>query len=167
MTRRTSAEVINATLLEVFLAFVFVVLSIAWFEHAAAVIQKTKTDSATAAEAAAVARGDSARKALVMSPYAPPCHRHATPRYFVTLTLLPTGLIDVLVNRSELRHIAGERFAVSVQVLPDSFDDVAQFSKDSICHFLAIVTDATVSKESYKRGLKGVRDIFYTTGELR
>jgi hypothetical protein len=158
---------VNATLLEVFLAFVFVVLSIAWFEHASAIAQKQKADSVAVAESTVAAQRDSARQALVLSPYAPPCHPQATPKYFVTLTLARTGLVDVVVNRAEMRHPAGQRFSVSPDALPDSFSDVTRFSRDSTCHFLAVVKDATISKESYKRGLKAVRDIFYTAGELR
>jgi len=167
VTRRTSAEVVNATLLEVFLAFVFVVLSIAWFEHATSAQQASRADSLDAAHAHLVKQRDSLRQALVLSPYAPPCHPGATPKYFATLTLAQTGLIDVRVSRSELRHAAGQRFAVSVDALPDSFDDLKRFSRDSTCHFLAVVRDATVSKEIYKRGLKAVREIFYTKGEFQ
>jgi hypothetical protein len=70
------------------------------------------------------------------------------------------------VNRSN-GAAAGQHFAVSLWGLPDSFGDLTQFSSDSTCHFLAVVKDATVSKENYKRGLKAVREIFYTTGELQ
>jgi hypothetical protein len=167
MTRRTSAEVVNATLLEVFLAFVFVVLSVAWFEHTASVQAANTVDSLATVQKGLVKQRELLRQALILSPYAPPCRREVQPKYFATVTLTQSGTVDVRVNRTELGHPAGQRFAVTPEALADSFWDILQFSTDSTCHFLAVVRDATVSKESYKRGLKAVRDIFYTVGELR
>jgi hypothetical protein len=169
VTRRTSAEVVNATLLEVFLAFVFVVLSIAWFEHASSAQQASRADSLAKAQSGLLKQRDSLSKALalVLSPYAPPCHVGATQKYFVTLTLTHTGVIDVRVNRAELRHPAGQRFVVSAEALADSFSDVIRFSKDSTCHFLAVVMDSTLSKESYKRGLRAVQEIFNMKGQYQ
>src|SRR4051794_36618172 len=55
--RRSSGEVINATLLEIFLSFIFVVLAVAWFGA-------KKLEAAEAETAAANARADSASRAM-------------------------------------------------------------------------------------------------------
>src|SRR5947209_5751354 len=102
--RRTSAEIINATLLEVFLAFIFVVLSIAWFE-------RTRASKAEAAQAKAESERNEAR---FNSPFPPPCRLGFQQRDtlvptedFLTATLAVPGRLDVLMTTDQLGYKRG------------------------------------------------------------
>ncbi len=181
MSRRTSAEIINATLLEVFLAFLFVVLTIASFEGARArryrkVIGRVgslavQLDSLKAADSVARSERDSLREvfgARFNSPYAPPCNGAATPRDFVTILLSVPDSIGVTINRDELSHNRGDRFVVSYQGFNEAFRDIRNHSVSKHCHFIAHVSDSpTLAKSEYKRALRVVRAVFYTYGELQ
>ena len=161
MSTRTSAEVINATLLEVFLIFVFVVLSIAWFERRRADAEGHRADS-TGAQA------DSMKRAQFDSPFPPICHVAARPRDFVEVTLAAPGRLDVRINRQELRHGSGQTYSLSFQAFADTFADIAGFSQDSLCRFRARVRDTQgLPKDQFKKSLAVVRNIFYTHGEFQ
>jgi hypothetical protein len=180
MSRRTSAEIINATLLEVFLAFLFVVLTIASFQGAKArqyrkAIGRAEflafaLDSLRTADSVARNERDSLREvfgAKFNSPYAPPCKGAARPRDFVTILLSIPDSIGVTVNRDELSHKRGQRIVVSFQAFNETFRDIREYSVSNHCHFIARVGDTpTLGKADFKRALKVVKDIFYTYGEL-
>ena len=161
MSKRTSAEVINATLLEVFLVFVFVVLSIAWFEQRRADAESGRADTADA-------RADSMQRAQFESPFPPICHATSRPRDFITVTLVSGGRLDLRINRDELGHKAGTTLTLSLEAFADSFSDVDRFSQDSLCRFRARIQDTEgLSKAEFKQLLMGVRKIFYTRGEFQ
>src|SRR5207237_1103746 len=131
--RRTSGEVINATLLEVFLALAFILFGLADFEQRRAIEAETKlqgTPSADALQSAmralAAARDTMAKDAerylaardtinKLRSPITPDCEPGAAPPALVTLTLIGQGQMRVYVNRSAANLTAGETFTVSSQ----------------------------------------------------
>lgn len=182
MPPRSSAEVVNATLLEVFLAFVFVVLSIAWFEHGEGQVlqRKAQSDSAVIDSLRRALRSsqdtqdvlraelDTVRAKLFHSPFPPTCNQAARPADFITVTLSGPGTLDILVNRGELRYARGQRISLSLSEFPLFFADVWRYSRSQGCRFRARVNDTEdLPKADFKRSLAAVQSIFYTAGELR
>ncbi len=175
MSRRSSAEIINATLLEVFLAFIFVVLSIAWFERG-----RADTAFAIAGQADSLEDEVSSltherdtlqtalRRAQFNSPFPPICRPNALPRDFLTVTLASPGRVEVRVNRDELNHRASQTYSMSLEAFAATFNDVWTFSQDSLCRFRARVDDTEgLPKADFKSALTVVRRIFYTHGEFQ
>jgi hypothetical protein len=153
--RRTSGEIINATLLEVFLALAFILFGLADFEQrraTEAVIALKAAPSADALQSAldsldaardtiwkVAERYQAARDTInkLRSPYQPDCEPGVVPPALVTLTLIGQGQLRAHVNRSVANLTAGETFIVSPQAFHQRFAEVDALSATKGCRYLA------------------------------
>jgi hypothetical protein len=178
VARRTSAEVVNATLLEVFLTFVFVVLSVAVFQQNRASAEKERADRLRESagslrqrleDSLAIAR-DSVDSLIAkfVSPFPPPCVQDSSPDEFAIFTLTSVNRFDVLILRTEQGFMAGRRLRVMWPEMRRTFLRIWNWSRAHDCRFKVRVQDTDgVSKADYKRGLAVVKSMFYTSGEFR
>jgi hypothetical protein len=179
--RRTSGEIVNATLLEVFLSLVFVVMAIAWFERVQT--QQAKAEASEAQRSATVRlKGiDSLERTLkvvtqnrdslrvevaalrFISPFPPYCEKEARPAEPLTVTLDGPSELAVAVERDFFGHTRGTVLRVSTERFPAQFSAVRNFSVAKGCRYPVRVLDTTekVSKAEYKRALRAIRTTFY------
>ena len=138
--RRTSGEIINATLIEVFLALVFMVFCLAVFEQkrsrqSEAALQgalpredverlrdslRSTVESLTVARGVAVQRLDSlstARAQLFLSPHPPDCEPLADPPWLITVKLIGPDDFSVVAHRP----VAGLTPRVAVRMTGQEF----------------------------------------------
>ncbi len=189
--RRSSGEIINATLIEVFLALVFMVFCLAVFEQSRsrkseAALQgalpradverlrdslRSTLDSLTVARGIALRRLDSlytARAQLFVSPHPPDCEPLADPPWLITVKLVGTGDLSVVAHRP----IAGLTPKVAVRMTEEEFRtrfaEVRDEGMKRGCRFLAMVEDTPgTTKAGFKRGLGVIRSAFRDNGALR
>lgn len=189
--RRSSGEIINATLIEVFLALVFMVFCLAVFEqrrsrkNEAALMGalsredvqqlrdslRSTLDSLNAARGIASRRLDSlstARAQLFVSPHPPDCEPLANPAWLITVKLLGTNEFSVVPHRA----VAGLTPGVAVRMTPAEFQarfaEVRDAGLKQGCRFLAMVEDTPeTTKTDFKRALTVIRSAFRDNGALR
>jgi hypothetical protein len=153
--RRTSGEIINATLLEVFLALAFILFGLADFEQRRATEAVLALKAAPSADAfrSAVHSLNAARDTIgkigeqyqaardtinkLRSPYQPDCEPGVLPRALVTITLIGQGQLRAHLNRSVANLTAGETFVVPAQGFRQRFAQVEALSATKGCRYLA------------------------------
>jgi hypothetical protein len=169
--RRTSGEIINATLLEVFLALSFIVFGLAVFEKqranaAEAALERAPTrrdldalrDSLAAARSLAAAHADGLVAAQVeldslriarqeldslrfASRYPPDCEPGMTPAEFLTVTLGGGGQLAVTIHRAAFGFTAGASFTTTTGQFARSFAQVREYSLANGCRYLVRIRD--------------------------
>jgi len=173
MPARTSGEIVNATLLEIFLALTFIVLAVAWVE------QEGRTDAERAQAALqdtlanvrqASAHLDSVEKSNVLlqqkvdsfvSTFPPYCVDRAS-AIAVELTLEQHDNIGVRVVRSAFGLHKGDSATVPITRFADHFAEVRDSSLRSRCRYRALMRDSpAISKEQYKRARLAIGQVFY------
>lgn len=186
--RRTSGEVINATLLEVFLALAFMVFALAVFEKRRADENEGKLFGALTQRAARALRDslEAAKESLLTtqrsvsvnaeslltahraiaqlrfdSPYPSDCDPQARPEDVLTVGLVSPGRLEISVNRSAFGLTAGERFWLSPTQFSARFAAVREESRDRGCRYKVRIEDSpSMSKEGYKEAMAAVTNIF-------
>lgn len=189
--RRTSGEIINATLIEVFLALVFMVFALAVFEQKRSRQNeaafrgalpredverlrdslRSTVDSLTVARGVALRRLDSlatARAQLFVSPHPPDCEPLANPPWLVTVRLIGPDELRVIAHRP----VAGLTPKAAVRMtggeFRSRFAEVRDAGMKQGCRFLAMVEDTPgTTKADFKRGLAVIRSAFRDNGALR
>src|SRR5690242_6414519 len=127
--RRSSGEIVNATLLETFLALVFLIFGLALFESQraddaeltkATAPSRAELDSVKA-ELGKVSRAESQHRdslqkvttendslrGILLSKYPPDCEVDKSPAEWLTITLLGRNRLKVVVHRTQLGYTAG------------------------------------------------------------
>jgi hypothetical protein len=189
--RKSSGEIINATLIEVFLALVFMVFCLAVFEQnrsrqSQAALRgslpgaeaqslrdslRSTLDSLSAARSIASRRLDSlstARAQLFVSPHPPDCEPLANPPWLVTVKLVGPGAFSVVAHRP----VAGLTPRVAVRMTESEFRSrfagVRDTGVNQGCRFLAMVEDTPgMTKAGFKHALSVIRSVFRDNGALR
>jgi hypothetical protein len=179
--RRTSGEVINATLLEVFLALAFILFGLADFEQrralsAETILEASPSVDALQSEASALAAArDTIRKNTELyqaardtinklrSPIQPDCEPGGVPAALVTLTLIGQGQMRVQVNRSVADLTAGETFTVASEAFRQRFSAVLALSAMKGCRFIARIEGQNapeVTKTDLLASLSSIGTVF-------
>lgn len=177
--KRTSGEVINATLLEVFLALVFIVFALASFnrtygrraESSAGALR----DSLATARAQTKAIGDSAARLVftvdsfkAYSKSLPNCDPRADAPQFLLIKLGAAEILDVTVLRTTAGFTRGDQFLLTVSQFRSWFAPAAEYSRRNKCRLLVDVRDnKLLLKDDYKRMVAGINEIFRPQGYLR
>lgn len=193
--RRSSGEIINATLLEVFLALSFVVFALAVFEQRRAqgfedALRNRPSDaqvgavreSLDAARRVAGAHADSTRQARrdvaaaertidslrFLSPYPPDCEPHAVPAEVLTVILSGTDKLRVVARRSAFGLAAGEVVEATGAGFVVRFSAARAYSIEHGCRYLVRIEDTPeMPKAGYKAALASVTSIFRFRGAFR
>ena len=169
--RRTSGEIINATLLEVFLALTFIVFGLAVFEKQRANAAEDALDrapragdvnalrdsldvalriAATTTDSLASARVelDSLRVAKVQldslrfaSRYPPDCEPDANPPELLTVTLTGGGQLGVTMHRTVFGFTSGSSFTLTTTQFAGRFATVRDHSRANGCRYLVRIRD--------------------------
>lgn len=181
--RRTSGEIVNATLLEIFLSFIFVVLALAvfsaskqrdasadasrWQEQAAQLRQEA--DSLRGALATARASRDSLRqayeslRAVYMSEFAPRCSLGGDTRYLLAFRLTEPAkwTAEVLEDLPPFRR--GQELTVTPVSYASLFEPLRRISyEERDCRFAVLVYDSErITKREYQEALAVIRRYFY------
>jgi hypothetical protein len=189
--RRSSGEIINATLIEVFLALVFMVFCLAVFEQnrsrqsqaalagslPSADVERLRDSLRSTLDSLAIERGiatrrlDSlftARAQLFVSPHPPDCEPLANPPWLVTVRLLASGALSVTPHRP----VSGLTPGVAVRMTDEEFRTRFQGVRDAGmkqgCRYLANVEDTPgTTKAGFKHALTVIRSAFRDNGALR
>jgi hypothetical protein len=192
--RRSSGEIINATLLEVFLALTFIVFGLAVFEKQRANAAEDALDRApragdidvlrdslddalrvasTAGDSLAAARVelDSLRIAKVQldslrfaSRYPPDCEPDATPPELLTVTLTGGGQLGVTMHRAAFGFTSGATFTLTTAQFAGRFADVRDHSRANGCRYLVRIRD---TERTSKDDYKRALAAINTTFRLR
>ena len=193
--RRSSGEIINATLLEVFLALVFVVFALAIFEQRRAIAAEGKLAGVISADEADVLRRllqatqDSLRLARIAehqsrdslniaqatvrrllfdSPYPPDCEPNASPAWLLTITLSGPGQLSVVGHRSAPGLKPDVPFVVSPAEFRAHFAALAEQSRARGCRYYARVRDTpNMPKAEYKSAMSAITSIFRFRGAFQ
>jgi hypothetical protein len=187
--RRTSAEVINATLLEVFLALVFVVFALAIFHQmradaaeeelkGAGTITLTLSDaqdSLLALEGVTAKLTDSLREARETiarlkfeSPYPPDCEPRANPPWVLTVTLTGPGQLTVAAHRPIGDVQTGESLRLTPASFRTRFEAVRTASLKQGCRYFVRVQDTPdMPKTEYKMAMAAISSIFRFRGAFQ
>jgi hypothetical protein len=188
--RRSSGEVVNATLLETFLALVFLIFGLALFESQRADNAEADRDRAPSQRvvdslSAIVnqnahrnrARDDSLRvlasandslRGVLISKYPPDCEPGAEPAEWLTVTLLGKDRMRVLVHRGEFGLSAGAEFEIGSGEFATRFAPVRVISETRRCRYLVRVEDTQgTSKQDFKLSLAAVSAVFRPRNYLR
>ncbi len=189
--RRSSGEIINATLIEVFLALVFMVFCLAVFEQnrsresqaalAGALPRadeerlrdslRSTLDSLAVARAIASRRLDSlstARAQLFVSPHPPDCEPLANPPWLITVRLLASGALSVTPHRPVAGLTPGTAVRMTDEQFRARFAGVRDAGMKQGCRFLAMVEDTPgTTKAGFKHALTTIRSAFRDNGALR
>jgi hypothetical protein len=193
--RRSSGEIINATLLEVFLALVFMVFGLAVFAQqrgdtlAAAAIGtmsremadsirgslKASRDSLLTARGVARARADSIRHSerqiatlLYESPHPPDCEPRANPPWLMTVTLGAPGQLTVVGHRAVGGLIPGIAFTTSYAGFRQRFSELDAKAKQQGCRYYVQVRDTpNTPKAEYKAAMQAITSIFRFHGAFQ
>jgi hypothetical protein len=186
VSRRTSSgEVINATLLEVFLALVFIVFGLAVWkqqevdEKQKELISVRKTTLAEKVWTDSIAallkereRNDSIAKRAIdsvkfMTREPANCEADGLTPEFLTIVLRPGPSLVVTVNRSILSHEAGSTTTLTSAEFEKEFRDVKAYSAARLCYYRVRVRDMEgTSKTDYKRALAAIYTTFRPKGFL-
>jgi hypothetical protein len=192
--RRTSGEIINATLLEIFLALSFIVFGLAVFEKqranaAEAALRRAPSgsdvealrDSLDAARSAAATHADSLAAAQTeldnlrlakveldslrfASRYPPDCEPEASPAEFLTVTLGGGGQLTVTIHRAAFGFTAGTTFTVTTAQFAQRFAEVREYSRANGCRYLVRIRD---TERTSKDEYKRALSAINTTFRLR
>lgn len=178
--RRTSGEIINATLLEVFLALTFVVFSVAVFEKGERDKADVKADSSAAeagrlrstTEELAKARGMIASLAanvdsLTAKSKIPPfCEPDAFPREIVSITLDASDRLTIRATRARFGFAPNTSIAISPAVLKERFAKLEAYGANNHnCRFVARVIDTPrITKTDLKRLCSRIQSVFRVQG---
>lgn len=193
--RRSSGEIINATLLEVFLALVFVVFGLAVFVQqkgdalAAAAkgsVSREAADSIRSSLAAlrdslkttrevARTRADSLRLSqtqvatlLYESPHPPDCEPRADPPWLMTVTLTGPGQLTVVGHRPIEGLIPGAAFTTSYKGFTERFKDLDARAQQRGCRYFVRIRDTpNTPKAEYKAAMQAITSIFRFRGAFQ
>jgi hypothetical protein len=167
--RRTSGEIVNATLLETFLALVFLVLALAVFESQRADKAATRrSDSVLSERARNLAQLNDSLRGVLLSKYPPDCDSHAQPVEWLTVTLVGPNRLHVIVNRSEFGLAAGSMLDLSRDEFVGRFDSVRVDGERRRCRYVVRIQDTNgTDKMEFKRAVSAVNIDFRPTGYLR
>ena len=181
-SRRSSAEIINATLVEVFLAFLFVVLALAWATDGQLKAEQKKTDqlrneneASKSATAKAQAERDAAKaekdklEERFWSQFRPACK---TPRpelrHFLMVTLAGPDQVVAKVQFELLSHQTGRVTDSSLEQFKAIFADVVRHASNNKCKYRILIHDTDrISKADFKRAIAVMKERFYIAGETR
>jgi hypothetical protein len=171
--RRTSGEIVNATLFEVCLALTFIIFAVAVFEQqradAAEHARDARPDTGTyrkLRDTATVlrARVDTLQrfKDSLRSTYPPDCESHVTPPELLVVTLVGPGQLTVTANRDAFGLTAGQSLSLTLDGFDQRFADVRTYSAaHKGCRFLVRIRDTNLtSKDDYKQALSVVSTTF-------
>jgi hypothetical protein len=171
--RRSSGEIINATLLEIFLALVFIIFALAVFQRrrtlqAEELLRSAPNpstvlvlrDSLVGARAVAAARSESLSRTrsrldsvLFASRYAPDCETGVTPAELFVITLAGDGRLIVRATRSRFDFPIQQEAAVDYVAFDERFAEVRRYSETHGCRFVARIQD---TPQTTKVGYKGL-----------
>jgi hypothetical protein len=186
--RRSSGEIINATLLEVFLALVFMVFALAIFEQQRANAALTPEDAVTLRKAViatrdslntarrvARARFDSltiANQTIAKfrfdSPHPPDCEPGARPAWLVTVTLAGPGQLTVVAHRAIKGLEPGVQFTVPTGEFRSRFANLRDASEKQGCRYFALIKDTpNMPKAEYKAAMSAITSIFRFRGAFQ
>jgi hypothetical protein len=186
MSRRASSgEVINATLLEVFLALVFIIFGLAVWKQQELddkqkeiiSVRRANTDEKLLTDSiAALLRArrvdDSLGKRLVdslkfISREPANCEPDGLTPEFLTIALRPGPSLAVTVNRTVLSHEVAVTTLLTLQQFDEDFRDIRSYSSVHLCYYSVHVRDLEgTSKADYKRALRVIYTIFRPRGFL-
>jgi hypothetical protein len=166
--RRTSGEVVNATLLEIFLALVFIVLGIAWAKDSDAKrvadnLERERRRGQRLGEKLDTT-GAALAEARFNSRFPPYCDNGDTlPLLTITFDRPDTFLVAIQRDRFGFR--IGEKLQVPLSRFADTFKEIRDTSLTRGCRYRVRVIDTPgVSKEQYKRSLSRIVSTFYQAG---
>nr|PZN81608.1 MAG: hypothetical protein DIU57_13380 [Pseudomonadota bacterium] len=172
--RRTSGEIVNATLLEIFLSFIFVVLALAVF------VDNKQRD--------ALQEVDSLRRRLAQleeendrlkqendslrnqnnsnqhnSPFPPQCPLSSGGRYLLAFRLTEPNRWTAEVLEDWPPFYRGQQLIVTPTSYADQFETLRHASFDGrICRFAVLVYDSDrITKREYQEALVVIRRYFY------
>jgi hypothetical protein len=188
--RRTSGEIVNATLLETFLALVFLIFGLALFESqradaaqaamagvpSAATLDSlrqqleslTRLDSARADSLRRLYAANDSLRGVLISKYPPDCEPNAEPAEWLTVTLLGKERMGVVVHRSAHGLEAGAQFETTPDAFSRRFEAARIESEKHRCKYLVRIEDTPgTSKQDFKRALSAVTAVFRPRNFLR
>ena len=176
---------INATLLEVFLALVFIIFGLAVWKQQELdenqkeliSVRKTSVNEKVWTDSIAVLLRDrqlkdSVAKRVVdslkfMSREPANCEADGLTPEFLTIVLRPGPSLVVTVNRTILSHEAGSTTTLSGAEFEKEFRDVKAYSSAKLCYYRVRVRDVEgTSKTDYKRALAAIYTTFRPKGFL-
>jgi hypothetical protein len=170
MQRRASGEVINATLLEVFLAFVFLVLTLAYFERSRADsatgelgISRRQLDSMVSKNKRLAQERDSLQ-ALYLSQFVPKCD-DGVPVMQVRLSSPAQWLV---VRRAKSGRWEEDAALVAPEEFAGRFTLSGQLSPGRACRYVVeVIDEGALNKEQFKEALRIITRLYYQTGAYR
>jgi hypothetical protein len=188
--RRTSGEIVNATLLETFLALVFLILSLAAFEfqraESAEAARRTGLDAAAAdsirdllaeLRRERTALADSLRastvsndslRGVLLSKYPPDCDATKHPVEWLTVTLVGPDQLHVVVNRTQFGLAAGTTLDLTLDAFVRRFAPVREDGERHRCRHVVRIRDTKgTDKRAFKEAVRAVTIDFRPTGYLR
>jgi hypothetical protein len=182
--RRSSGEIINATLLEVFLTLSFMIFALAVFHKRRADIAEARAGGpgtvTISAESLAIwrqaggLRDSLARTRRVIdslrfaSPYPPDCEPKANPPQLVTVTLAGPEDLLVVAHRPRFGLAVGQSARLSPEGFRARFADVRKYGLENGCRFWVEVRDTpAMPKASYKAAMAAITATFRQTGAYR
>jgi hypothetical protein len=167
--RRSSGEIINATLLEIFLSFIFVVLTVAWFrtdeleamraQVQADSVERARRDSIESERRRIAERQRDSIMALYNSQFPPLCREE----YVLTVTLNTPANWDVEVHVSEYGFTVGQHLRVAPAAFETTFRAFRQYAYGAgQCRFrIRLVDTPALDKEEFKYARGIVERSFY------
>jgi hypothetical protein len=185
VNRRTSGEIINATLLEVFIALVFIIFALAvWKQRQFEVSEQelvslrnlahAQNNLADSVKALLKDRSvrDSLTKRLVDSlKYTSREPANCEPDSFspevLSISLRSGPHLEVTVNRNLLSHKAGTNLLLAPGQFETAFADVRTYSSNHLCYYRVRVRDKDTSKAEYKTALAAIYTTFRPHGFLQ
>jgi hypothetical protein len=188
--RRTSGEIVNATLLEIFLTLVFLIFGLAAFEQQraeAAIAAKNAAPSPHMLDSLRVladsvqreqrAKADSLRvlsmandslRDLLISKYPPDCEPNAGPAEWLTVTLIGPDQLHVLVNRTEFGLVKGGTLDLTAESFVRRFAAVHAKSERLRCRYVVQINDTrATNKEEFKHAVSEISSVFRARNFLR
>lgn len=193
--RRSSGEIINATLLEVFLAATFMVFALAIFEQRRADDAESKLANQPTAEqtkafqdslAKSLAQAAAARHAAALwsdslaaaqatirrlqfdSPYPPDCEHKENPPWLLTVTLAGPRQLIVVPHRPAAGLTPGESLAVTPEGFRARFEALRATSQSRGCRYFVRVRDTpNMPKADYKSAMSVITSIFRFRGAFQ
>lgn len=188
--RRTSGEIVNATLLETFLALVFLIFGLALVESKRAeVAEAASKESLSPASADSLRRqvaegkrlaadqairlrratavGDSLRGILI-GKYPPDCEPNAVPAALLTMKFIGQDQIRVVPNRNVFGMSSGTVIDLTARSFLAQFAGARKASLAQKCRYRVTVEDTkATSKDEFKSLLGLVQTVFRAQGYLR
>jgi len=166
--RRNSGEIINATLLEVFLSFVFVVLALAIFERAKAEKEKsarTKVEVRDRGLAGKLAKAEAERDSLrflYQSQFIPKCDDG---RPLLQIELVRAAEWIVSPTSSVREPSPSSPTKMTPLEFQRRFGAVSSREQGRPCKFVVNVLDSGgLDKEQFKEAMRVITSLFYQSG---